>query len=162
VTVRFRVTFPNGQQRSSTATTNAAGTASYAFVQAPSKIRYKHLFATVLVQASNGTAHTTQTARYRIGWGTIDVAVVPARQSVGRVVTIWVHTRPDTDVDISLQAPQGTSAIRLGARTGARGWVHVPYRLGQLFRAATKVQVRAQVQLGGSVYRTRTTLTLTP
>jgi hypothetical protein len=162
VTVQFRVTFPNGQGRSATTTTNAAGVARYTYVQAPSKILYKHLFATVLVRASNGAAGTAQTARYRIGWGRIDVAVVPARQIVGRVVTIWVHTRPDTGVGITLQTPNGARAIRLTARTGARGWVHIPYRLGQPFRAATKVLVRAQVQLGGSVYRTRTTLSLTP
>jgi hypothetical protein len=78
------------------------------------------------------------------------------------VVTIWVHTRPTTAVGITLQAPNGARAIRIAARTGARGWVHIPYRLAPLFRTATKVLVRAQVQLGGAVYRTRTTLSLTP
>ena len=163
VAVRFLVAFPNGDQRSSTSTTNAAGIARYSYLQAPSEIRHGHVFATVTVAASNGSATTTRSQTYRIRWSAIDVSVEPRNQSVGHTVTVWVHSRAHRIVTVSIMVPQKGQVARFSGRTGAGGWVHHAYTVKRAWQTAAQrtVQVRATVHLGNSIYRTQTTLRIT-
>lgn len=160
-TVRVHIVFPTGDTRTATIRTDAAGAARYAYPQHRGRVTDRSVVATVTVEAMRGGAVTTVTQRYHIGLGTLDVVVLPHVQSVGRVVTVEVHTQRRTRVVVIMRFPSGATQ-RLRGRTGAQGWARLPYRIGRYLKRPNNhvVAVTARARVAGRLYRARATYTI--
>ena len=157
--IHIHVRFPSGDSRTATTATDGKGIATYAFPQRASRIAYQQVYASVTIDAIKNSAITTKTVQYRILWGPIDVSVQPRVQAVSKSVTLWAHTSSRTRVRISLLFPKKGNVKRFFGVTGARGWVHIRYTIGQYLKNGSNhtVVVRARAQVGGKVVVATTT-----
>jgi hypothetical protein len=158
-TVRVLVSFPTGDSLSGTATADSSGVARYTFVQPSSRITYKHVFARVTVEASNGPALSSLTTWYRINFGHLDLSVQPRKQKVHGTVMLWAHAKHHSTVRFTVRYPNGETQTLKPAITGPHGWVHARYKVQQYF--AKPVTVRARVRIGGKRYTASTSFTVT-
>ncbi|HEX8919616.1 MAG TPA: hypothetical protein VF898_14020 [Chloroflexota bacterium] len=159
--LHIRITFPDGEERTATTATDQSGVARYTFVQRPNRITRADLQATVIVQAVRNGATTTQSASYRIGWGMVDVSVLPRQQAVGKRVKIWVHSHARSLVTIHLRFPSGTTT-KIQTTTGAGGWASASYRVGKYLKKPSNhiVVVNVSVQFPHRIRHGQTTFSI--
>jgi hypothetical protein len=159
--VHIMVVFPDGEQVTGVATTDASGSARYSFVQPSSTVTFGHVFAYLELSTGPGPAGATFTNHYRIGWGRIDVSVIPRKQKVGKFVRVWVHTRARHKVVIVLRFPRG-APVTLHGRTDRTGWVEVPFRVPRYRRTPNNatVVVHGKVRLPKGVFVARATFAI--
>lgn len=159
--VRFRVKYPNGDHQSHHATSSAAGTVVYSYVQAPSKIKHNRFNATVVVKSGNPPNQKVGTTTYRIVFGKIDVSAEPRRQGVGHLVNIYVHTGVGIRVVAFLLFPNGRFET-LHGKTGPHGFAHIRYTIEPHLTAGSnhKVKIVAKLESGNPNISTQTTFTV--
>ncbi|MGI8824248.1 MAG: hypothetical protein ACR2JC_01115 [Chloroflexota bacterium] len=157
-TIHIHIAFPSGDTRTLTTATNGSGHARFIFPQHPDRVAFQQVFATITVQAVRGLNSTQAVKRYRIAWSHLDLAILPRRQSVGRMVTIEVHSRRFSPVALRMRFPSGVRKTLQGV-TGPHGWLRITYRIGHYLKQPNKhvVVVKARVRAGGHVYRAKNT-----
>jgi outer membrane protein assembly factor BamB len=158
--IRLRVDYPNGDHQSHKVTTNASGTATYDFVQGPSKTTHSHFTATVTAKAGTGSAQNTVTKTYTISFGSIDVSAEPRKLAVGKTIDIFVHAKKGTKVFVDFLFPNGKSK-ELSGKTGPKGLASIKYKVvkGLTSGSNHKVIVVVRFASGGSK-STKTTFTI--
>ncbi|HZU14069.1 MAG TPA: PQQ-binding-like beta-propeller repeat protein [Chloroflexota bacterium] len=154
--VHFRITFPNGQHQNKTVTAGSNGTATYSYVQAPSKVTHSNQTATVDV--TDGSQSTSSS--FHIKWGHVDVSVEPSTQHAGGYVSIYVHTTTGAKVTGLVLDPRGHYTHFGPSRVGKNGFAHYHYHLPKYLRSRQKVYVRGSTTGHHPNYTTRATLTV--
>lgn len=157
--ITTEVTFPNGDQLSREGVTNQEGALRFSYMQRGSKIRHGDSSATVSVKAGDGAALSVSTKTYHIGFGPIDASVVPRTQTAGKPVTIWIHSKPFSDISLKLAQARNTLDEMTG-RTGPHGWLHRRYLARRRGPQGEQLVLRAVATAGSHQFRTSTSFTV--
>ncbi|HEX6506986.1 MAG TPA: hypothetical protein VF221_05070 [Chloroflexota bacterium] len=156
--VQVRVKFPSGTTLRLSGAADSAGRATITFVQPHNAIARFNQEATVEITATTATGTATQSERYAIALGKIDLVEQPRKQHPGQRVTIYVHTHAHKVVTVIVQKGGGKSVIFRGT-TGDRGWMKLVYTLARSIRPGQHLAIRAQARLQGKIARTSATIT---
>jgi outer membrane protein assembly factor BamB len=153
--VHIVVTFPNGTHQTATKQSDATGTAVYNFHQKGSEITHSRSTASVVVTVGSAS----NTFKYTIGYGTIDVSAEPRTVTAGKGMSIYIHEKPKTRVLAVIKYSNGRVDQKTGT-PGPKGWAHVKYTVPKNVPKGKTVTVTARLLHGSSKVSASTTFTV--
>lgn len=157
--VQLRVAYPNGDIMQIQTQADSTGAARFSYAQPSSKLTRTSRTALVAITSTTTSGTATNTLKYTIGYGKIDLVANPRIVRSGGHGAIFVHTKAGQSVTVRFKPAGGKARTKQG-NTGVHGWLKVRYSLSAFSHRSHKLLIRATVRLHNHTYRTSTTISV--